>query len=155
MKPGTRLGPAPRLKKTSRPRPKRSDPHSPWQKLVDSRMRDVPITSRALADKISTANWKPAHTTIWAWTRCKDGYPPADTYTHDVNERLARALDLDPSVLAKAYEDSRRTLILANDSAATSGPLQVLRKLFASSQQTTWTKEELVEVIDQISGHKP
>lgn len=152
MKPGTRTGPAPRAEKTTRPRPKRMDPHSPWQKLVDERMQDLQITSRALASKISTAARSFTHTTVWAWTRCVDGAPPKATYSHDLNRRLALALDIPPETLAMAYEDSRRHLIITDSKATQRGHIAILRRLFADSTQKTWNKDEIVKLIDEVGS---
>lgn len=121
--------------------------------MVDDRMREMGVTSRALAEKLSTAQWKITHSTIWAWTRNMDGYPPTTTYTDAVNRRMANALNLKPETLAKAYEDSRRHLILTDQNAAERGKLSILRKLFADSKQTTWKREEIVNLIDDLTGH--
>ncbi len=120
--------------------------------MVDDRMKEMRVTSRALAEKISTAQRSVTHSTIWAWTRNMDGYPPTSSYTDSVNRRLANALNIKPEVLAKAYEDSRRHLILTDPGAADHGKLSVLRKLFADSKQTKWTTEEIVNLIDNITG---
>lgn len=151
MKAGNRTGPAPRATNTSRPRPKRSDPHSPWQIMVDDRMRELRVSSRALADKISTPTRKLTHTTIWAWTKNLEGTPPTATYTEEVNRKLAQALDLKPELLAQAFEESRRHLTIADKSVAQRGLLSVLRRLFADSKQENWTSSEIVKLIDDLT----
>ena len=121
--------------------------------MVDDRMRELGITSRALADKLSTAKRKLTHTTIWAWTKNVEGTPPTATYTEEVNRKLAAALELKPELLAQAFEDSRRHLIISDKDAAQRGKLSVLRKLFADSKQKTWKQAEIVKLIDDITGH--
>lgn len=129
----------------------RVEPFSAWQKLVTSRMQELGLTTRALAKAISTPSWRPEHTTVWAWTKCKDGYPPKDAYSADANLRMAKALELAPEQLAAAYEESRRHLILSRD-APQRGPLSVLRTLFFESTRKTWTKQEIVKLIDEVQG---
>lgn len=152
MKPGTKTGPQPRAQETTRPRPKRVEPFSPWQKLVDQRMIELQVTTRALTEKISTAKRKFAHTTLWAWLRSVEGCPPKETYTADINRKLAIALEIKPDVLAQAYERSRQHLIIGDPQAGTRGPLSVLRRLFADSPKDTWKKAEIVQLIDDITG---
>lgn len=153
MKAGTRFDPAPRIAKTTRPRPKRSEPHSTWQIMVDDRMRELGITSRALVDKISPPKRKFAHTTIWAWTRNLEGTPPTATYTEEVNRKLAVALELKPERLAHAFEESRRHLVMTDKDAAARGKLSVLRQLFSTSTKKTWKSSEVVKLIDDIAGN--
>lgn len=150
MKAGTRLGPSPRLEKTTRPRRKRSNPHSPWQIMVDGRMKELRITSRTLAKALSVARSGIANTTIWAWTTNADGYPPPVTYSEEMNNLLANALQIKPDILAKAYEESRRHLIINDSEASYRGPLRILRRIFADSRQKTWTSKEIIQIIDDI-----
>ena len=120
--------------------------------MVDDRMKELQITTRYLADKLSTSKRTIANTTIWAWTKNIDGYPPKDTYTDEINRKLAHALGIKPEILAQAFEDSRRHLIVADPAAASRGKLSVLRRLFADSKQSTWKREEIVKLIDDIGG---
>ncbi len=131
---------------------KRVDPFSPWQLLVSERCQELGLSTRALTSKISTKDWQPEHTTIWAWLRSPEGTPPAEAYTPAVNRRLALALDLNPDVLAQAFEDSRRRFILNTTSPGQQGPLSVLRMLFADSQRKTWKTEDIVKLIDDVRG---
>ena len=120
--------------------------------MVRERCDELRISTRALTSKISTADWKPEHTTVWAWMRSPEGTPPADTYTAAVNRRLALALELKPDVLAQAFEDSRRRFILTTTTPGQHGPLSVLRMLFADSQRKTWKTEDIVKLIDDVRG---
>jgi hypothetical protein len=131
---------------------KRVDPFSPWQLLVQERCADLRLSTRALTAKISTAEWSPEHTTVWAWLRSPEGTPPADTYTAALNRRMATALGIKPDVLAQAFEDSRRRFVLSSTAPGQQGPLSVLRTLFADSQRKTWKTEDIVKLIDDIRG---
>jgi len=115
-------------------------------------MRELDIPTRALAERISTAKSAYAHTTVWAWLRNTEGAPPKATYTNGLNRKLAEALQLTPDVLAKAFQESRSLLILGNASAGTSGPLSVLRQMFEDSRKETWSRKELVKLIDDLRG---
>ena len=115
-------------------------------------MIELQITTRALTDKISTAKRKFAHTTLWAWLRSVEGCPPKDTYTADINRKLAIALEVHPDVLAQAYEQARQHLIIGDPQAGSRGPLSVLRRVFADSTKTTWKKADIVKVIDDLMG---
>lgn len=151
MPPSKSRAPRPDFKKTPRRSVKRVDPFSPWQLMVTDRMRELGINSRDLAAKITSGKRRFAHTTIWAWTKSQDGAPPKDTYTSEVNRKLAAAIEVSPDLLAQAYEDSRRHLIVNDRSAAVRGPLSILRRLISDSSQTTWTSAEIVKLIDDIT----
>lgn len=152
MKPGRRNGPSPRLENTSRPRPQRKNPHSPWQILVDDRMRELGISFRALNSVLLPVRESLNHTTVWAWTRNTDGYPPPNTYSSEVNLLIANALQINPDVLAKAYEDSRRHLIISDTHVPQRGPLRILRRIFTESSQQNWSSQEIIQIIDDIEG---
>jgi hypothetical protein len=128
------------------------EPHSPWQILVDTRMRDLGVASRTLAKILLPARKSLNHTTVWAWTRNTDGYPPPATYSEEINLLLAQTLQLKPELLAKAYEDSRRHLIIKDNEASQRGPLRILRRIFAESSQKSWSSQEVIEMIDDIDG---
>lgn len=131
---------------------KRVDPFSPWQTLIQDRCTELGISTRALADKIATPRKRYEHTTIWAWLRTPEGTPPGNTYTSELNRRLASAISLHPDVLATAFEESRRKFMLSTAAPGQVGPLSVLRMLFAGSNRKTWTTEEIVKIIDDIRG---
>lgn len=143
--------PAPRPEKPKRI-VKRVDPFSPWQTLVEDRRVELRLSTRALAEKLSTPRHKFEHTTLWAWCHHPDGTPPAEAYTDDMNANLARALSLNPQSLAQAYEESRRRLVASSIHASQAGPLAVLRMLFAESRRKTFTPAEVVDLIDKIRG---
>ncbi len=115
-------------------------------------MRDLGVTSRALTKILLPARKSLNHTTVWAWTRNPDGYPPPATYSEQINSLLAQALQLNPDVLAKAYEDSRRHLTVIDDQASQRGPLRILRRIFAETSQSTWTSREIIQLIDDLEG---
>lgn len=121
--------------------------------MVDDRMRSLGVTSRDLATKLSTSKKSITHTTIWAWTKNTDGFPPTATYTEEINRKMAHALDIKPEILAQAFEDSRRHLIMADRNAAERGRMSILRRLFADSKQSTWKRAEILQLIDDITGN--
>lgn len=131
---------------------KRVDPFSPWQTLIYDRCTELGISTRALAEKIAGPRVAYEHTTIWAWLRSPDGVPPGNTYTADLNKRLAAAINVHPDVLAGAFEESRRKFMLTTSAPGQVGPLAVLRMLFDQSQRKTWTTAEIVKIIDDIRG---
>lgn len=79
---------------------------------MDSRQIELGISWRALTESICSETNTFAHTTVWAWTKNSEGYPPPASYTEEVNGKLATILEIKPEVLAQAYENSRRHLIL-------------------------------------------
>jgi hypothetical protein len=131
---------------------KRVKPYSQWQLLVQARCADLNLSTRALASKIASPLRTYEHTTLWAWLRAPEGTPPGDTYTTDLNRRLATALDLTPDRLAEAFEESRRKFILADRNPSQSGPLNVLYLLFSTSTRKTWPTEEIVKLLDDVRG---
>jgi len=158
MKPGTKMRdyskPAPQSNPAA-PRKriiKRVEPFSPWQTMVHDRCTELGISTRALADKIATSRKRHEHTTLWAWLRTPEGTPPSNSYTEDLNRRLAAAINVHPDILATAYEESRRKFMISSPTPAQVGPMGVLRMLFAGSNRETWTKAEIVKVIDDIRG---
>ena len=111
-----------------------------------------PWNTRALAEKVAGPRVAHEHTTIWAWLRSPEGTPPGNTYTQDLNKRLAAAISVHPDVFAAAFEESRRKFMLTTSAPGQVGPLSVLRMLFAQSQRKTWTTDEIVKIIDDIRG---
>lgn len=79
-----------------------SEPHSPWQQLIETRRTELEISMRTLGGlaKIS-AN------TLFNWLRSPRGCPPIRSYPATVNKRLAEALQLDPQTLQEKYTQSR------------------------------------------------
>lgn len=155
MKPNHRSSdysdPAPRGQKTPKRRHNRVEPHSPWQLLVSERREALQLSARVLADKIKTPNKAFSYGTVWAWIYSAEGTPPPKSYTPEINRKLAIALEISPDVLAKAYEDSRRKFVVA-DNSTQMGPLNVLRLLFSTTGQKTFKPAEIVKLIDQVQG---
>ena len=131
---------------------KRVEPFSQWQLLVQARCVDLNLSTRALAAKIASPLRNYEHSTVWAWLRAPEGTPPGDTYTTDLNRRLAAALDLTPDRLAEAFDESRRKFILADKTPSQSGPLSVLYLLFTTTGRKTWKTEEIVKLLDDVRG---
>lgn len=122
---------------------------SPWQSLVGERIDLLSLTSRYVSSALSTPRRAFANTTIWAWLRSPDGGPPPRTYTKDLNKALAKILAVSPDELAAAYDKSRMCFDTApNDTSAKR--MGILRRMFDSSAKETWTKAEIVTIIDEI-----
>ena len=131
---------------------KRVEPFSPWQVLIQDRCTELGLSSRALAAKIATKRREYEHTTVWAWLRSPEGAPPGNTYTQDLNRRLAAAIGVSPDVLAEAFEESRRKFMITSNPTQ-QGPLTVLRMLFAESKRESWKTAEILKIIDDIRGN--
>lgn len=81
--------------------PKATDPHSPWQLLIEGIRERKKITIRNLAKKADIPSG-----TLFNWLRSKKGYPSRSIYTSSVNKRLASALGIKEDELAEAYNKS-------------------------------------------------
>jgi hypothetical protein len=77
------------------------NPFSPWQLLVENTRAEKHISLRKLAELSEIPNGN-----IYNWTRSWRGGPMRTVYTASVNDRLSRALGLDPQELADAYNKS-------------------------------------------------
>jgi hypothetical protein len=142
--------PDPRARSTKRGRiVKTMEPWSPWQLLVTSRARDLKISTRALASAISTRDKNWSNATVWTWTRCPEGCPTPGNYTAQVNAAIAKALHIPAKDLAAAYDASRARF---GPSAAPDGNKRLihLRGIVADSTSSSWTKAELLDLIDAI-----
>ena len=137
-------------KKAVKPRApfRKSTSPSPWQALVISRMEETGLTTRALAQKISTRSRKIYNTTVWAWTLTFAGAPPKETYTAEVNKAMAKALEVSEDTLAAAYDASRAAFKATNADATKR--LGLFRRMIAESSKETWTKTELLERLDEF-----
>jgi hypothetical protein len=111
-------------------------------------MEETGLTTRALAQKISSRTRTFFNTTVWAWTQTFQGAPPRDTYTAEVNKAMAKALSVDEAALAAAYDASRSAFKAVSTDAAKR--LSLLRRIIADSSKETWTKTELLERIDEL-----
>jgi hypothetical protein len=151
MKSANNVNPAPAAEKPKRVI-KRVEPFSEWQLLVQARCQEDNISTRALAAKIATPERKFEHTTIWSWLRSPEGSPPSETYTADLNRRLAKALGITPERLAEAFDNSRRKFAFSSPHASQQGPLNILAMLFKSSSRKSWTTAEIVKLLDDARG---
>lgn len=130
-----------------------SSPQSPWQVLVYDRCSQLRYSLRDLSDKVSLPRRKIYHSTLWAWMHNESGTPPPDAYTGDLNERLARALNLDPDTLARAYDESRIQFPgkISREVATESSKLTLLRNMISESRRDSWPRQELIDLIDQFA----
>ena len=125
---------------------------SEWQQLVEDRRQELKMSTRDIAAALQPVHAKLGHTTVWAWLNHMNGVPAKAIYTNELNRHLAKVLDLKPERLALAYDNSNVHLVVADKQTASRGPLAVLRRLFADSSKETYTREEIVKLIDDIQG---
>lgn len=100
-KPGSRVRDYNAEPSTNQFGPRAVEPHSPWQKLIESSREEKEITLRDLAARADI----PAGT-LFNWVRNKRGCPPRISYTANMNKRFATALGISPDTLADAYNAS-------------------------------------------------
>lgn len=122
---------------------------SPWQILVARRAEELGLSTRALADAISTPEKAIYNSTVWSWIRNVDGCPPASAYTAQVNADLARALGIQPAKLSAAY-DASRARFGDVDGGEANKRLVHLRRVLSQSPAKSWTKTEMLTLIDEI-----
>lgn len=109
-------------KKTSKKRSARSTsfdlPHSPWQKLIDSKRREKRLTYRALGEVL-----KVNPSVIWQWLHSKNGFPAPYAFTDDHLRLLSEELGI-PMPQQKEALDASRRIYTAPDAPAVPMPSQ-------------------------------
>src|SRR5437879_1262843 len=78
------------------------EPHSPFQKLIDSQRRRYGLSGRDLADKIDVAQ-----STLWIWLHNVNGYPHPKSFKPVHLQRLGRALKIPQAEISRALDASR------------------------------------------------
>lgn len=131
-------------------RNKTADPHSPWQRLVHARMVELDLSLRAVAEKVSTKASPLGHTRLYNWIRHVDGYPPKDSYSAEINARLARALELTPERLAEAYEASRKVFHTADPAPHALEVLRAVRARIERDKRKALTHAQVLKLLDDI-----
>ena len=134
----TRIQPSGRQSKNARP-------FSVWQRLVEQTRIDKGLS----LDVLSTKSKIGSKAKLWGWINHKEGYPPARSYTPEVNAALAKALALPAPQLAKAYEDSRVHFVVAaaSVSRAPKSSITSAIKAIRSNGRQRWTTEQVVDVL--------
>ncbi len=86
--------------------PKATDPHSPWQLLIEGIREEKELTIRQVAAKAQIPSG-----TLFNWIRSRKGCPSRSAYTSMINKRLAAAIGVPEEQLADAYNRSAFTPI--------------------------------------------
>lgn len=79
-----------------------SEPHSPFQELIDSERKSCRLTGRELAEKIGVS-----HATLWIWLHNINGYPHPKSFKMEHVRRLAEVLEISASEIKAALDASR------------------------------------------------
>jgi transcriptional regulator with XRE-family HTH domain len=77
-------------------------PHSPFQKLIDSRRKRCGLSGRDLADRIGVSQ-----STVWIWLHNINGYPHPKSFKPEHLSRLSEVLKI-PEVKLKSALDASR-----------------------------------------------
>lgn len=78
------------------------EPRSPFQKLVDGKMRELRLSCRGLAKEIGVAQ-----STMWIWLHSENGYPHPKAFKPEHLQKLCRALKLKAGDVQHAIDASR------------------------------------------------
>ena len=78
------------------------EPHSPFQKLIDSQRERYGLSGRELAEKIGVSQ-----STLWIWLHNVNGFPHPNTFNSEHVRRLAEVLSISESEIKTALEASR------------------------------------------------
>jgi hypothetical protein len=121
-------------------------PSSPWQLAINTRMEEMPISTRDLSDRI----WKQSkirleHVKLWGWIRHKLGYP-GRTFTLEMNHAIAKALDIPTQELDRLLDLSRAF----SPSTLKDRGLYALRRIIENSPRKQWTKAQILAEIDAL-----
>lgn len=127
----------------------RREAASKWQQTVHDRIEAMGLSTRTLASAISTPGRSIANTTVWAWLRSTSGAPGPDIYTPELNRALAKALGVTEQTLADAWDRSRSRFEHRNSDAEIRR-ITMLRRIFAESARESWTKQEILSIIDDM-----
>lgn len=123
-----------------------TQPHSPWQILLAEKQVELDYSTREISDRLKKSGHTVSHVKIWNWLRCKRGYP-GPSLTIEMNDALARCMDIPTATLARALDMSRA---LSGDTLKDRG-LHALRRIVEESTRKTWTKKALLAEIDSLS----
>lgn len=83
------------------------EPHSPFQKLVDSARQKQKLSGRELAAKIIVDGEPVSQSTLWIWLHNENGYPHPKAFTAEHLRQLAKAIKVPIEELKKALDASR------------------------------------------------
>jgi transcriptional regulator with XRE-family HTH domain len=77
-------------------------PHSPFQKLIDSKRHRLRISVRELARQIHVSQ-----STLWIWLHSENGFPHPKAFKPEHVERLSRTLSISKTAIQRAIDASR------------------------------------------------
>ena len=78
------------------------NPHSPFQKLIDSARQRLRISVRELARKIHVSQ-----STMWIWLHNENGFPHPKAFKSEHVQMLSRVLKIPKSAIERAVDASR------------------------------------------------
>jgi len=78
------------------------NPHSPFQKLIDSARQRLRISVRELARRIHVSQ-----STLWIWLHNENGFPHPKAFKPEHVERLNRVLRISKRAIERAVDASR------------------------------------------------
>jgi transcriptional regulator with XRE-family HTH domain len=78
------------------------EPHSPFQKLIDSQRRRYGFSGRDLAERIGVSQ-----STLWIWLHSLNGFPHPKSFNHRHLDRLSRVLKTPADKIKRALDASR------------------------------------------------
>lgn len=86
--------------------------------MITGQMMEKEMSIRALAKAASTRSAPLGHTRLFNWLRTPEGCPERAAYTSEINQRIARALGINPASLAAAYDESRKAFNAPDQAAS-------------------------------------
>lgn len=86
------------------------EPHSPFQKLIDTGRRRQGLSGRELAAKI-----KVSQSTLWIWLHSTNGYPHPKAFNGNHVERLSKVLGIPVGKIKNALDASRHIFTSVED----------------------------------------
>lgn len=78
------------------------EPHSPFQKLIDSQRKRCGLSGRELAERIGVSQ-----STLWIWLHNLNGFPHPKSFNSEHVRRLAEVLKISETEIEAALDASR------------------------------------------------
>lgn len=122
-------------------------PHSPFQKLVESRRQELGLSVRDVANAVTGITGKPELNpgSLWIWLRNQNGFPHPKSATRKRLVAMARVLRTPLPRLEESLDDSRR-LFTSREKREPKKSVEALRQFIAivSSEKRTMIARERV-----------
>ena len=87
-----------------------SEPHSPLQKLIDARRKQLGLSGRHLADRLGVSQ-----STLWIWLHNRNGYPHPKSCKPEHLIKISEVLKIPEAKLKSALDASRRLFTRTTD----------------------------------------